>query len=92
MGRQPWIWEEPLKFDPTRFEGKTYSASEYPAFNIPPRLCLGKHVALMEAKIAVVKLLKKYKIKHAIGHKVEYVFSVTMQMKHGFQVFLEPRN
>lgn len=93
MGRMPWIWKDPLKFNPDRFNDKNqkYSPSQYPAFNIPPRLCLGKHVALLEAKIAIIKLFKKYKLEAIPNQEVTYEFSVTNQMKNGFKVKLIPR-
>ena len=91
MGRMPWLWENPLTFDPTRFEKETFTPSQYPAFNIPPRLCLGKHVALLEAKIAIIRLLSKYKIVPIEGQDINYIFSVTNQMKDGFKVKLVPR-
>ena len=91
MGRMPYLWKNPLKFDPNRFKNKIFTPSQFPIFNIPPRLCLGKHVALMEAKICIIKLLSKYKIIPVKGQKVDYLFSVTNQMKNGFKVTLEPR-
>jgi len=93
MGRMPWIWKDPLKFNPDRFndEKQKYSPSQYPAFNIPPRLCLGKHVALLEAKIAIIKLFKKYKLEALPNQEVTYEFSVTNQMRNGFKVKLIPR-
>jgi len=93
MGRMPWIWKDPLKFDPDRFqdEKQKYTPSQYPAFNIPPRLCLGKHVALLEAKIAVIRMFLKYELVPVPGQDVAYEFSVTNQMKNGFRVKLKPR-
>ena len=89
MGRQPWIWDAPMQFRPERFMGKQPDPSKYPAFNISPRLCLGKHVALMEGKIAVIKLLCKYKRIEAVeGQNVARQPSMTLQMKNGFKVRL----
>ena len=57
LGRNPELWDNPLKFDPTRFiKEKNPSFYKYPVFNTPPRLCLGKHVALMEGKIVAAKM------------------------------------
>ena len=93
MGRMPWIWKDPLKFNPDRFsdDKQNFTPSQYPAFNIPPRLCLGKHVALLEAKIAIIKLFKKYKLEALPDQEVTYEFSVTNQMRSGFKVKLVPR-
>ena len=93
MGRMPWIWKEPLKFNPDRFqdEKQKYTPSQYPAFNIPPRLCLGKHVALLEAKIAIIRIFQKYELEPVEDQEVTYEFSVTNQMRNGFKVRLKPR-
>ena len=84
----PWIWKEPLKFKPERFlDTKNQpDPSVYPAFNIAPRICLGKHVALLEGKIAVIKLFTKYKNIQAVkGYEPGWCPSPTNQMKVGFK-------
>jgi len=91
MGRMPWIWDNPLEFNPLRFESKKFTPSEYPAFNIPPRLCLGKHVSLLEAKIAIIKLLKKYTIVKLENQNMEWPVSPTNLMKNGLKVKLIPK-
>ena len=55
MGRNPNIWENPLKYDPMRWfqdgkfdKPKKASTATYPAFHMMPRLCLGKPLAEME--------------------------------------------
>jgi len=66
-----WNWENALKFDPQRFlvkdgdvlKVKKFPDSVYHAFNIKPRVCLGKHVALMEAKLALVKFFQRFTYK-----------------------------
>ena len=87
-----YIWKNAKKFEPSRFENSNYSPSKYPAFNIKPRLCLGKHVALLEAKIAIAKLFKKYKFVPIDGQNITYIYSVTNQMKNGFKVKILPIN
>ena len=91
MNRLPWLWKNPLKFDPTRFENKKYPPNYLCTFNVQPRLCLGRNVALMEAKIAVVRLLTTYKIQAVPNQTVTYEFSVTNQMKYGFKIQLKNR-
>eukprot|EP01084_Bolivina_argentea_P138608 243981_1 len=94
MGRLPWIWKEPLKFKPERFMDMKNQPdpSKYPAFNIAPRLCLGKHVALMEGKIALIKLFTKYKNIVAVeGQNVQWVPSPTNQMNPGFKVYVKKK-
>ena len=53
-------FNEPLKFNNQRFidnEGNFRTDDGFVAFNVGPRACLGKQVALQEISIAVAKIL-----------------------------------
>ena len=98
MGRLPWIWDNPDVFEPERFynvETKklidiTKMTGKFPNFNIAPRMCLGKNVALLEAKIAIVKLFEKYKnITIVPNQEITYVVAITNQMKNGIKLCLK---
>ncbi|XP_063674341.1 cholesterol 24-hydroxylase-like [Bolinopsis microptera] len=53
------IWPEADKFDPSRFDpGKDIRPFTYMPFNAGPRVCIGKHFAMMEAKIVLARLLR----------------------------------
>lgn len=93
-GRSKHIWgETALEFDPSRFlPPNAYPDQyEYPAFNAGFRLCLGKGMALQEAKMAVASILQKFVLRVVPGHQVKYSFSVTLMMKGGMPVNVLPR-
>ncbi|XP_022252069.1 cytochrome P450 3A19-like [Limulus polyphemus] len=53
-------WDNPEKFDPTRFSPENRSSINpmvYQAFGQGPRNCIGIRFAQMEAKLALAKLL-----------------------------------
>ncbi len=54
---------EPEKFKPERFfpENRTHHAYSYLPFGAGPRNCLGMRLALLEAKLAVINVVNKYK-------------------------------
>ncbi|CAN7947389.1 unnamed protein product [Ixodes pacificus] len=61
----PEHWPEPFKFDPERFaEGlNTDHSAAYLPFGLGPRVCIGKRFALLEIKLALCKLIRKYRIR-----------------------------
>jgi len=64
MHHDPDAWEDPEKFDPERFRGpgkNTRHAFQFLPFGAGPRQCIGMTFALMEIKIALVKILMKFK-------------------------------
>ena len=64
LHHDPDAWEDPEKFDPERFRGArkdTYHPFQFLPFGGGPRNCIGMRFALLEIKIALVKILSKYK-------------------------------
>ncbi|KAL0798659.1 hypothetical protein Bca101_053834 [Brassica carinata] len=77
MGRMRSIWgEDTLEFKPERWISETGDlrhepSSKFFAFNSGPRICPGKHFAIMTLKNVVVEILQIYDIKVVKGHKIE---------------------
>ncbi|KAJ6659986.1 hypothetical protein lerEdw1_018183 [Lerista edwardsae] len=60
----PSIWPEPEKFIPERFTAEAKQqrhAFSYLPFGAGPRSCIGMRLALMEVKIALLRILQKVK-------------------------------
>ena len=83
------------KFNPERFYEKginTYNEYEFPMFNMNPRLCLGRNVAIVQAKIVAILLLRNFKIIPVKNQKVVQLFSIIYTMRYGFKINLKKRN
>ena len=64
LHHDPDAWENPDKFDPERFRGSakdTRHAFQFLPFGAGPRNCIGMRFALLEIKVALVRVLLKYK-------------------------------
>ncbi|KAL9966304.1 hypothetical protein ACROYT_G024358 [Oculina patagonica] len=65
----PDFWPEPEKFDPDRFlqsEAKKRPSFSYMPFSLGPRQCIGMRLALLEIKMALVKILQRFKFERGV--------------------------
>ena len=64
LHHDPDAWQDPEKFDPERFCGPAKDAIhpfQFLPFGAGPRNCIGMRFALMEIKVALARILMKYK-------------------------------
>ena len=59
---RPDLFAEPDKFQPDRWKSISPSAYEFLPFGAGPRMCLGAPLAIMEIKIALAMILKRFKL------------------------------
>ena len=83
FGRATEIWGEDASiFRPGR--RKNHDQYAFPVFNAGRRLCLGKDMAITEAKIMLRNLLAKYTLTSVVADdEPDIVPSVTLKMKRG---------
>lgn len=96
LHHDPTIWDKPEIFNPDRFtpdETRNRHPMAFQAFGAGPRNCIGIRFAQMEIKIAVAKLIRKYKVLPKSGSTKE-TFKVcstvlTLRPENGVEIQLE---
>ena len=90
MGQNPNVWgEDCTEWKPERWLGgkdKQYDDFMFLTFNCGPRLCLGKNMAILEAKIALLTLMAQYSFTMEPGFTPETDISMTWNLTQGLNV------
>ena len=94
LHHDPDAWENPEKFDPERFRGPakdTHHAFQFLPFGAGPRNCIGMRFALMEIKLALVKILMKYRFVRSPETQVPLIIHAggTLTARDGVMVRVE---
>ena len=91
--RHPEFWDEPERFRPERFEPALSAARHsyaYIPFGGGPRVCIGQHLATLEALVIVAVLAQEWRLALVPDHPVEIDAGITLRAKHGLRMTLEP--
>ncbi|PON62896.1 Cytochrome P450, E-class, group I [Parasponia andersonii] len=99
IGRMKYIWgEDCLEFKPERWlspDEKKFEVQDsykFVAFNAGPRICLGKDLAYLQMKSIAAMVLLRHRLSVVPGHRVEQKMSLTLFMKYGLKVNVQPRD
>lgn len=93
MHRDPRFWPNPEGFDPDRFLPERVQARPrfaYLPFGGGSRICIGKAFAMMEAKLVLAELLRRFDLDLVPGFRPTMDPGVTLRPKAGIQMTLSP--
>ena len=86
--RLPDLFPEPHKFKPERWFSIHPSAYEFMPFSGGPRYCIGTSLAMMQLKVALTILLKRYRFALKPGTKVDCAGFNSIRPKRGLPMIL----
>ena len=87
-------WEDPAAFDPERWRPERRADRHrfaYFPFGGGPRHCIGKHLALLEAKLIVTTVASDYRLRYEGETPLSFVPSLTMHPEQELRMRVEPR-
>jgi len=88
--RNPKYYSDPEKFDPDRWLEPNAHPYAFMPFGDGPHNCIGKKMAMVEAKIMILVLLQSFKFQKYDDQVINVTTQVTTSIK-GFKATLVPR-
>jgi cytochrome P450 len=93
LHRLPDIWGDPDVFRPERWDparGEKVPQWAYFPFGGGTRICVGKSLAQLELRLMLATLLQHYIPRRVPNHPIEPLPLITLRLKHGVRVKMEP--
>lgn len=89
----PEVWGDPENFRPERWTPEfrqSLPRGAYFPFGMGPRICIGMPLAEMEMRLVLATILQRYAPHVLPGWPVQPFARVTLRLKHGLRVRIEP--
>ncbi len=94
LHRHPALWPEPARFDPERFSPEASAArprNAYLPFGGGRHVCIGNFFAMMEGQLIIAAIHQRFRLRLVPGHAVVPQALITIQLRDGVMMTLEPR-
>ncbi|XP_073970438.1 cytochrome P450 4g15-like [Rhodnius prolixus] len=96
LHRDPTLWSHPNEFYPDHFlpeECARRPKNTYFPFSWGPRSCPGSNYAIASIKILISAAIRKFKFETDLTFdKLEYKYSLLLEVSQGYMVRIKPRN
>lgn len=90
----PDFWDHPDQFDPDRFLGdkaKSRHMCAYYPFGMGQRMCIGRHMATVEAILAIAMIYQRYRLVLDAGAGIKPQVKMSIRFEDGPRMRIEPR-
>jgi cytochrome P450 len=81
--RDPDIFQHPNRFDPARWLNVHPDSYEYSPFSAGPRICLGISFAQLELKLAIARVMQRFRLTVVPGATIDAIVQLTLRPDQG---------
>jgi cytochrome P450 len=81
-------YEDPTRFDPSRWQRIHPDVFTFNAFSAGTRTCIGQGFAMLEMKAILAMLLRRFRLELDLRHPVDPVLGITMAPRRGLRMFV----
>jgi cytochrome P450 len=95
LHRHPAFWDDPTRFDPTRFTPAGASNRPryaYLPFGAGPRFCVGNNLGMMEAAFVLAMVARRLRLRKPPGHVVATEPMLTLRVRGGLPMTVHTLN
>jgi enediyne biosynthesis protein E7 len=89
------IWADPLRFDPDRFTLEAINGRHpfaYFPFSLGPRICIGMQFSLLEARLVLSLILRRFNVESLHGPEIGCVAAGTLRPDQAIWIRLARRD
>lgn len=81
-------YQAPNTFDPARWRQIRPDVFEFTAFSAGSRACIGSGFAMLEMKVVLAMILRRFRLELDTRHPIDPVLNITMAPRHGMRMFV----
>jgi cytochrome P450 len=81
-------YEDPDRFDPSRWSRIRPDVFEFNAFSAGPRACIGSAFALLEMKTILAMVLRRFRLEFDPRTDVDPILNITLSPRRGLRMFV----
>ena len=81
--RDPAVFPNPDRFDPSRWFGARPDPYQHMPFSAGPRLCLGAFFAMTELKLAIARIVQRYRMAVVPGARLDPILHLVVKPRKG---------